>query len=338
MAWRYLLAPLAPLYWATVTTRNAAHNRGLLHAESLRIPVISVGNVSFGGTGKTPTVVALVRELVRLGRHPAILTRGYGRRVRQLEVVVGPEPRQRVEEIGDEPMEMAHMLPGVPVVVESDRVRGGMEAQRLGADVVVLDDGFQHRRLCRDLDLVLLDASDPWGGGRPPPFGRLREPLRGLRRASAVIVTKVPADWRELVAGIEARLTHIAPGLPVLAARLRPARVRTSEGWQGREVLAGARVMAFAGLGRPQGFAESLEEAGAELVARRWFADHHRYTARELAKIVQAAAALDAVPVTTFKDAVKLPRAAPVWVVEAVMEPVLGDWQALWNVDAELVP
>jgi len=338
MAWRYLFAPLAPLYRGAVAVRGAAYDRGWLRSETLRIPVISVGNLSFGGTGKTPTVVALVRELVRIGRRPAVLTRGYGRRGRELQVVVGPEPRQRVEQVGDEPMEMARLLPGVPVVVEGDRVYGGMEAQRLGADVVVIDDGFQHRRLRRDLDLVLLDAGDPWGGGHLPPFGRLREPLSGLRRASVVIVTKVPADWRGLLAEIEKKVKRIAPGLPVLAARLRPARVRVAGTWRGPEALAGERVLAFAGLGRPQGFAVSLEEAGAEVVARRWFADHHFYSARDLDEIVRAATSVDAVPVTTVKDAVKLPPDAPAWIVEAAMEPVHGSWQVLWDVEPELVP
>ncbi|MCK5377122.1 MAG: tetraacyldisaccharide 4'-kinase, partial [Acidobacteria bacterium] len=162
MAWRYLLVPLTPLYRGVVAARGVAYDRGWLRSQSLDIPVISVGNISFGGTGKTPMVVALVRDLIRLGRRPAVLTRGYGRRERDLDVVVGPEPKQRVEEVGDEPLEIAGLLPGVPVVVEADRVRGGREAQRLGADVVVLDDGFQHRRLRRDLDLVLLDAGDPW--------------------------------------------------------------------------------------------------------------------------------------------------------------------------------
>jgi len=337
MAWRYLLVPLTPLYRGVVAARGVAYDRGWLRSQSLDIPVISVGNISFGGTGKTPMVVALVRDFVRLGRRPAVLTRGYGRRERDLDVVVGPEPKQRVEEVGDEPLEMAGLLPGVPVVVEADRVRGGREAQRLGADVVVLDDGFQHRRLRRDLDLVLLDAGDPWGGGRLPPIGRLREPLGALRRASAVVVTKVPADWRPVVARIEAELGRIAPGIPVLAARLQPSRVRLPEGWREPEILAGRRVFAFAGLGRPEGFAASLVEAGAEVAAKMWFPDHHFYSPGELDEIVRGARAVDAVPITTVKDAVKLPPDAPVWVVEAVMEPVEGGWERLWAVEPKVV-
>lgn len=332
MAWRPLLLPLTPLYRSAVAARSAAYRRGWLERARLPVPVVSVGNLSFGGTGKTPTVIALVRDLVRLGRRPAVLTRGYGRRGRGQEVVVGPAPRQSFAEVGDEPLEMAHRLPGVPVVVDADRARGGREAKRLGADIVVLDDGFQHLALERDLDLVLLDAGDPWGGGRLPPLGRLREPVAALRRADAVLITKLPQEWRSVSARIEAEIEAIAPAMPVLGVRLRPSRVRTPEGPAlDAAVLDGRRVLAFAGLGRPEGFAATLVEAGAEVVRSMWFPDHHAYTARELAELTAAAEAAGAVPVTTAKDAVKLPADAPVWVVEASVEPVTGTWKELWR-------
>lgn len=335
MAWRVLLLPLAPLYRGAVAARSAVYRRGWIARERLPLPVVSVGNLSFGGTGKTPAVIALVRDLVRRGRRPAVLTRGYGRSDRDQRVVVGPEPRLRAAEIGDEPLELAHRLPGVPVIVDADRARGGREAERLGADIAVLDDGFQHLGLERDLDLVLLDAGDPWSGGRMPPRGRLREPLAALSRADAVLITKLPRDWRPVAARIEAEVRDIAPGLPVLAARLLPFRVRTPDDpARDPAALAGRRVYAFAGLGRPEGFAATLAEAGAELVGSRWFADHHPYSARELAEVTAAAAAAAAVPVTTAKDAVKLRADAPVWVVETTVEPVAGSWDALW----ELLP
>jgi tetraacyldisaccharide 4'-kinase len=299
--------------------------------------VISVGNLTFGGTGKTPTVIALARDLVRMGRRPAVLTRGYKRLDDGQVVVVGPEPRQTAAEVGDEPLEMARRLPGVPVIVDADRARGGAEAQRLGADVVLLDDGFQHLRLERDLDLVLIDAGDPWGGGRLPPLGRLREPVAGLGRADAVLITKAPAEWRPLAAEIERVIDHVAPRLQVFISRVRPSRVRVpGEGWLGSEVLTGRRVMAFAALGRPDGFADTLAEAGAEIVASRWFPDHHAYTEQELADVVGQAADASAIPVTTAKDAVKLPPDAGVWVVEVVIEPVEGTWNGLWRLLPEV--
>ncbi len=332
MAWRYLFMPIAPLYRGAVAVRQSAYRRGWLRSSKLPVPVISVGNLTFGGTGKTPMVVALVRDLVRLGHHPAVLTRGYRRQDDRQAVVMGPNPRQRADEVGDEPLELARRLPGVPVVVDADRERGGMEAVRLGADVVVLDDGFQHLRLDRDLDVVLVDAGDPWGGGRLPPLGRLREPVAALLRADAVVITKVPSDWRPVVAGIEAEIERIAPALQVFVSRLRPSRVRRPDGeWVDPEELRGRRVYAFAGLGRPEGFAESLGGAEAEVVGRRWYPDHHTYSEHDLAEVLAAAEAADAIPVTTAKDAVKLPEDAAVWVMEAEILPVEGSWKGLWR-------
>lgn len=337
MAWRYLLLPLAPVYRGAVAVRRAVYRRGLIQRTKLPVPVISVGNLTFGGTGKTPTVIALARDLVRMGRRPAILTRGYKRLDDEQVVVVGPEPRQTASEIGDEPLEMARRLPGVPVVVDADRARGGAEAQRQGADVVLLDDGFQHLRLERDLDLVLIDAGDPWGGGRLPPLGRLREPVAALERADAVLITKAPADWRPLAAEIERVIDHVAPRLQVFISRVRPSRVHVpGEGWLGSEVLTGRRVMAFAALGRPDGFADTLVEAGAEIVSSRWFPDHHAYTDQELSEVVSQAAKASAIPVTTAKDAVKLPPDSGAWVVEVVIEPVEGSWNGLWRLLPEV--
>jgi len=195
----------------------------------------------------------------------------------------------------------------------------------------VLDDGFQHLALDRDLDLVLIDAGDPWGGGRLPPRGRLREPVSAVARADAVLVTKLPADADPVLAEVRAVLDEVAPGTPVLAARLAPTAVRRPDGRTGPEILDGARVVALAGIGRPEGFAELLRGSGAVVCATRWFDDHHRYSRDEIDEAVAAATSVDAVVVTTAKDAVKLPEDAPVWVVEAAMVPLDGGWDALWR-------
>ncbi len=337
MAWRYLLLPLAPLYRGAVAARGSAYRRGWLRRTELPVPVISVGNLTFGGTGKTPTVVALVRDLIRLGRRPAVLTRGYRRRDYRPAVVMGPTPRQRADEVGDEPLELARRLPGVPIVVDADRERGGKEAVRLGADVVVLDDGFQHLRLERDLDVVLIDAGDPWGGGRLPPLGRLREPVAALRRADAVVITKVPADWRPVVAAIEAEVDRVAPALQVFISRVVPTRLRRPDGeWVEPGELEARRVYAFAGVGRPEGFVDTLRGTGAEVVGERWFPDHHAYAEHEVAEVAAAADAVKAIAVTTAKDAVKLPDNAAVWVAEVEMVPVEGSWRGLWRLLPEV--
>jgi len=330
-AWRATLLPLTPLYWGAVRLRAALYRHAVLRQVRLGAPVVSVGNLTFGGTGKTPTVLALVRDLVRRGRHPAVLTRGYGRTHAGAPLVlVGPEPEVGAAEAGDEPVEMARRLPGVPVVVDRLRSRGGVEALRRGADVLVLDDGFQHLPLDRNLDLVLLDAGDPWGGGHLPPLGRLREPPSALRRADAVLLTKVPEEGSAAVDAIRRRVARLAPGLPVLEARLEVRRVRTPAGALTPQALAGRRVLPFAGVGRPAAFSELLAGCGAEVSQPRWFPDHHRYTPGDLDGVLEAAHRLDAVPVTTGKDAVKLPPDAPVWVVEVEMTPRSGSWDELW--------
>jgi tetraacyldisaccharide 4'-kinase len=336
-SWHRLLAPLTPLYRGAVALRLTAYEKGWVRPSRLQAPVVSVGNLTFGGTGKTPTVIALVRDLVRRGRHPAVLTRGHGRSANDPVVLIGPDPGVPVDRAGDEPLELASRLPGVPVVVDADRVSGGVEAQARGADILVLDDGFQHLRLERDLDLVLVDAGDPWGGGRLPPRGRLREPVNGLTRADAVLVTKTPRGTTTVVDDIRRVVAGLAPDLPVLAARLEATAVRRPEGDAGPEVLVGTRVLAVGGLGRPEGFAELLRTAGAEVAANRWFDDHHALTPEELTAVVQRAAELDAAVVTTAKDAVKLPAGAPVWVVEVSMTPVTGGWDELWRLLPEEV-
>ncbi len=331
MALEHLLRPLAPLYGLATRLRARAYRSGMLPSHQLPVPVVSVGNLTFGGTGKTPTVVALVRDLVRRGRHPGVLTRGYRRQGDAPVLLVGPDPGVAVATTGDEPAELARRLPGVPVAVDADRVRGAAAALAMGADILLLDDGFQHLRLQRDLDLVLIDAGDPWGGGALPPRGRLREPADALARASAVLLTKLPSPPDAVAAGIEERVRELAPGTPVLWSRMVPRSVRTPEEALQPDALAGRRVLAFAGLGRPRGFSALLEEAGAQVVASRWFPDHHAYSSADLEEVTSAARYHGAVPVTTVKDAVKLPPDAPVWVVEAEVEPLGGDWSDLWR-------
>lgn len=331
-----LLLPLTPLYAVAVRSRAAAYRRGWIRSHRAAVPVISVGNLTFGGTGKTPTVIALVRDLVRRGRRPAVLTRGYGRTETATRVAIGPDERLDAIELGDEPVELARRLPGVPIIVDRDRVQGAAEAVRRQADILLLDDGFQHLRLERDLDLVLVDAGDPFGGDRLPPRGRLREPPTALARATAVLVTKLPPGQPEVFDELRRRIHAYAPDLPVIGSTLAASRVRIDFVWRGLEVLAGARVMAFAGLGRPEAFADVLAAAGAEVLGRRWFADHHRYAEAELAELVAAAQKLGAHLVTTAKDAVKLPPGTA-WEVEAEVVPVDGSWDLLWRVRPEVL-
>ncbi len=326
---KHLLLPLSPVYRGLVAARDLGFRSGAIATTTLPVPVISIGNLTFGGTGKTPTVISLVRELARRGRRPAVLTRGYRRQERRPYLLVGPDSEADAARVGDEALELASRLPGVPISVDADRVRGGKEALRRGADVLVMDDGFQHRRLARDLDVVLVDAGDPWGGGHLPPTGRLREPVKNIRRADAVVITKLAASQSDHFDDLRESIGRVAPMLPVFGARLAPTRLLTPDGRQPTDRLAGQRVVALAGLGRPSGFETALKEIGATVVERFFFRDHHRFRPADVERASECAARSDALLVTTAKDAVKLPRDSNFWILEVEMVLLGGTWGKL---------
>jgi tetraacyldisaccharide 4'-kinase len=269
--------------------------------------VISVGNLTVGGTGKTPLTAWIAARLLEEGRRPAVVSRGYGGSSGRGPCIVsrGGAPLVPAAVAGDEPVLLARRLPEVIVVVGSDRVRGARAARETGADVLVLDDGFQHRRLARDLDLVLLDSHDPFGAYRLLPSGPLREPVESLARADAVIVTRSrpgePFPFLERVIRRHAgevpvlRAGHRTAGFVDAAGNLRPPP---------------ARAVAFCGIGSPDAFLADLLGEGVEVAAERRFPDHHRYRDAELAEIDGLARAHGAVPVTTEKDLARLSEPA----------------------------
>lgn len=298
----WLLAPLAVLYRGAIAVRNLYYDRAPGAVRPAGVPVISVGNLTVGGTGKTPMVIEIARRLRDAGRRPAVLTRGY---------------RGRAAGEADEVRELRAALPDVPVLVDPDRVAGAAAARRLhAADCLVLDDGFQHRRLARDLDIVLVDALRPWGGGRLLPAGRLREPPASLGRAGLVVITRANQAEPAAVARISAEIARRAPGVPVAEAAVRADALVGQGGEQlPPETLAGQRVLAVCGLGNPQTFERLVAGLGADTCAVLNFADHQHYGRRELDRICAAAGAARAgLVVTTRKDWVKL---APLWAAGA---------------------
>jgi tetraacyldisaccharide 4'-kinase len=309
------LALLSFGYGALVRLRNAGYTRGILKTHRLPCRVVCVGNLTVGGTGKTPTVIALGGLLAAAGTRVCVLLRGYRRKGRGVMVVSdGTRVLSGWREAGDEAVLLARSLPGVPVIVGGDRVGAGrLAVDRFRPEVILLDDGFQHRRLCRDADLVLLDAMDPFGGEWLLPRGRLREPLSALGRAQAVLLTR--ADQAGDLAGIRCRLEHLAPRLPLGLALYRPYRLVDLSSRQERHFgeLRGKRVFAMSGIANPQGFRQTLVGAGAHLAGSLAFADHHAFTPEDGARIVREARAVSAEwIVTTEKDAIRLDTQPPV--------------------------
>jgi tetraacyldisaccharide 4'-kinase len=276
-----LLAPLGLIYGALAALRMARPGQGA------GIPVICIGNLTVGGAGKTPTAIAVAHWLKEAGRNPSVLSRGYGG---QLPGPAQVDPRiHRAADVGDEPMLMARSF---PVTVARDRFAGAIAARAVGADVVVMDDGFQNPSLRKDLSLLVVDGRRGIGNARVFPAGPLRAPLGAqLARADALLVLGEPSN----IAVIEAA----APELPVFHGRLVPDP-------QSVAALRGYKVLAFAGIGDPDKFFATLSEAGIDVRARRAFADHHRYNASEAAALLAQASREDLLPVTTEKDLARL--------------------------------
>ncbi len=291
-----LLIPAAWLYGLAIRARNAWYDRRPPSPADL--PVISIGNITTGGTGKTPTVIEFVRRLDSLGRRPVVLTRGYGARVGQ---------------VADEVAELHESLGADRVVVDADRVRGAarIAAEKLG-DCIVLDDGFQHRRLHRDLDVVLIDALDPFGGGRLLPAGRLREPLSSLRRASCLIVSRANQAGLGRLAQIQMTVADYVPGMPMIFSSVESAGLRSMDlNMLPIVELRRRPVLPVCGLGNPRTFIDLLRPHAGQLCPPLTFPDHHAYTAADVERICAAARAVPrSVVVTTRKDWVKL---APLW-------------------------
>lgn len=263
-----LLLPFSLLYSLVMRLRNLAYDQGWLKSHPAPMPVISVGNLSAGGTGKTPMVEWLVRELQAMGHRPAVLSRGYGRKTQGYRRV---NENGTAADFGDEPLQLFHSLPGVPVAVCEDRYEGALALDaEAPIGVLVLDDAFQHRSLKRNIDLVLLDASRPPHQDWVLPAGRLREPRSGLKRASLLIFTKV-ADAAQLKR-LKARYRRWNPAFTTL----RPKGLQPFEGGALRPVqaLATAPVLAFAGIGNPGFFKHQLVENGAKFVHFQAFGDH----------------------------------------------------------------
>ncbi|HAF13248.1 MAG TPA: tetraacyldisaccharide 4'-kinase [Blastocatellia bacterium] len=313
-----ILIPLGTIYSAVTRARLAAYRRGLFSVSKLAAPVLSIGNLTAGGTGKTPLVEWVCRALARGSarddaaaiKKVCVLTRGYGRENPKTQVVVsdGAKLLAGAREAGDEPSLLAKNLLGVAAVIcNPDRLAAGQWAiEHLHTEVFVLDDGFQHLRLSRDLDIVIIDATNPWGGGRLLPYGRLREPVAGLSRADCVVITR--ADQVENLTSIKEAVQRLAGDAPIFSSRMLSSGIRRLDGERidPADSLTDP-VGAFCGVGNPKSFFNHLRGAGYQLAFTRTFTDHHKYTQPELDALVEEARRLGIGSlVTTAKDAIKL--------------------------------
>jgi tetraacyldisaccharide 4'-kinase len=290
---RFALSALAIPYGLGARFRNLAFDHGWKRIQHVPVPVVSVGNLTVGGAGKTPTVEAICNWLRKAGLRVAILSRGYGAHD-------GPN---------DEALVLHNNLPDVPHLQDPDRVTiAQIAVNELASEVIVLDDGFQHRRLGRDLDVVLIDATDPFGGGRLLPRGLLREPITSLRRAGIIVLTRRDLIDEQSRAAIRSQVHHVAPGVPFVEAAIRPISLVTSEGSNHSiSELEGTRAVAFCGIGNPEGFWRTLESLGVQVLYRQVFPDHHNYTRDDVQSLSRLARQSGADRVlTTQKDLVKL--------------------------------
>jgi tetraacyldisaccharide 4'-kinase len=287
-----LLTPAEALYRVAATGRAKFYDWRLLKAEEFSIRVLSIGNMTVGGTGKTPVAAWFAHQLVQRGVAPAIVLRGYG---------------------GDEAKVHQRLNEGIPVIAAPDRVRGIREAIAYGVDVVVLDDAFQHRRASRDADVVLVSA-DAWSG-RPRllPAGPWREPLKAARRANLLIITRKVAG-QETVAEVKRALLNAAPRVPTAVMHIAPAGITSTFTGQTLplQTLAGGDLTAVAGIAHPESFFKQLTELGA-VVRPISFPDHYDYTRADAERLAAEASNSDFV-VCTLKDAVKLEA---LWPAEA---------------------
>lgn len=284
-------------------------------AEKLDIPVVSVGNITVGGTGKTPCIIYLAAFLKEKGWHPAILSRGYKSRLEKKGGIVSDMEKILLsqKDAGDEPFMMALRLPGVPVLIGKNRNVSAHRAEKMGADVLLLDDGFQYWKLVKDKDIVLIDCTNPFGGGHVMPRGLMREPVSGLKRASLIILTKSEQVNKKMKDDVIDVIRQVNDKVPVIESRHAPRALVPFSSWKKgihKGLLSpwrGKKAYLVSGIGNPAAFAETAAEAGLLPVDAAAFRDHHAYTEDDIKNVESRALRSKAkLMITTEKDAVKM--------------------------------
>jgi tetraacyldisaccharide 4'-kinase len=325
------LAPLSGLYGVVMRARRALYRNGLFRVHQVGAPVISVGNITTGGTGKTPLVEWIARALARQQKRVCILTRGYGRQHPGRRVVVsnGSEIFSDAREAGDEPLLLAEKLKGeAAVICDADRVSAARWASEdLGAELFILDDGFQHLRLARDYNIIAIDAANPWGNRRLLPAGNLRESPDQLARADCIVITR--ADDAAQTKALQSEIHQLSKGRPVFLSRMRIDGLRKLTREMKASPVSGDKLKsgpwaAFCGVGNPESFFAQLRREGLELSYTKAFPDHHVYAQTDIDGVVDESTMRGAhALLTTAKDEVKLRSLSfglPCYVVNVTIE------------------
>ena len=308
---RALLLPLSLLYRVGLVVFLGIYSLGLRKRYKLDVPVISVGNLTFGGTGKTPAVQTICRMLINQGKRVVILSRGHGGTAQGSVIVSdGNTILSSGIESGDEPMLLAATLPGVPVIVGKDRRESGrLACSKFSPDVIVLDDGLQYWQLHRDVDIVILDATKLFGSGYVMPMGDLREPVRRLQRAEIILLTNTKdlddAAYDEVVK----QVSKLASNAHIYRSAHKPAFFKKADNGETLDLewAKGRRILAFCGIGKPSAFTGMLELLGASVVKNLVFQDHYRYTVEDITRINNEYRSCGAEAiVTTEKDIARL--------------------------------
>lgn len=353
---RYLFFILSRFYYLAIKARWLIYRLGIVHEIRILCTVISVGNITWGGTGKTPAVIMIAKLLVEMGKRVTVLSRGYGRekkKDKKNEIAIisnGERVILSSREAGDEPYLLSKNLPGVPIIVGKDRIESGKYAiERFASEVVVLDDGFQYWPLKKDLDIVTVDCSNPYGNGYLIPRGQLREPISHLSRADIFLLTRANLVSREDLDRITGDLERLNPESIILESIHRPKYLESAFSGEkkGLDFIRDRRVVAFSSIGNPYSFEKTLEGLGAKIIKIFQFPDHHNYNRRDFREI-EAICRSDlekgeAIAVTTEKDGVRLegsisPEADrihwEIWILKVELEIIRGKEEWLRKIES----